>query len=89
MRINTSDFSLLLSEGNIHDRNEREKIASFVFEKLQIKNLFFGKEAVLSCFSTGRSTAIVVDSGTDSSSVTTVHDGFALSKTSKKIPIGG
>lgn len=89
MRIDSSNFSLLLSEDNVNDRNERERIANFVFETLQIKNLFFCKASVLSCFSTGRSTAVVVDCGTDLSSVTTVHDGFALSKTSKKSLIGG
>lgn len=65
MRIDPSNFSILLSEDNVNDRNERERIANFVFETLQIKNLFFCKAAVLSCFSTGRSTAVVVDCGTD------------------------
>jgi len=37
----------------------------------------------------GRSTALVFDSGAYSSSATTVHDGFALGKTTKKCPYGG
>ena len=89
MRLEPSNLSLLLSEDNIHDRAERDKIASFVFETLQVKNLFFCKSAVLSSFSTGRSTSVVVDCGADMSSVITVHDGFALSKTIKRAVIGG
>lgn len=89
MRIDPSSFSLLLSEDNIHDRNEREKIAAFVFETLNMKNMFFCKTAVLSCFSTGRSTAVIVDCGADMSSAITVHDGFALSKSIKRVPFGG
>ena len=84
-----SNYSLLLSEDNIHNRTERENIAKMVFETLKIKNLFFCKTAALSCFATGRSTALVVDSGADTSSAVTVHDGFVLSKSVKRAPIGG
>lgn len=44
---------------------------------------------MLSCFATGRSTALVVDSGDNSTRVTAVHDGFVLNKTAKFVPYGG
>lgn len=44
---------------------------------------------MLSCFATGRSTALVVDSGDSSTRVTVVHDGFVLNKTAKIVPYGG
>lgn len=89
MNVDPSHFSLLLSEDNVHDRRDRQKIAEFVFEKLEIKNLFFCKTAVLSSFCTGRSTSVVLDCGADMSSAVTVHDGFALSKTLRRVDIGG
>ena len=89
MRADPSNYSLLLSEDNIHNRTDRETIAKIVFETLKVKNLFFCKTAVLSCFATGRSTALIMDSGADMSSAVTVHDGFVLSKLVKRTPIGG
>jgi actin-like protein 6A len=43
----------------------------------------------LSCFATGRSTAIIVDSGDSQTRVSAVHDGFVLTKTAKIAPIAG
>lgn len=68
---------------------QREAIAKIAFEKLGVANIFFLKTPVLSCFATGRSTALVVDSGDNSTRVTAVHDGFVLNKTAKFVPYGG
>lgn len=54
-----------------------------------VSNIFFLKTPVLSCFATGRSTALVVDSGDRHTRVTAVHDGFVLNKTAKIVPYGG
>lgn len=89
MRFNFEDYSFLLSEDNIHNKNQRQRIAEIFFDHLKVKNLFFCKNAVLSCFATGRSTAIVLDSGAYSTSAVTVHDGYALVKSSKKCQFGG
>jgi actin-like protein 6A len=69
--------------------SQRSIIASIAFEKLGVSNIFFLKTPVLSCFATGRSTSLVVDSGDSHTRVTAVHDGFVLNKTSKVVPYGG
>ena len=77
-------------------RNNREKIAEFFFEKLNVPNVFFLKNPVLSCFATGnfllikgRSTALVCDSGETYTRVVAVHDGFCLHKSARSIPYAG
>ena len=60
-----------------------------MFNKFDIPNVFFLKTPVLGCFATGRSTALVIDSGECSTRVVGVHDGFTLNKTGKIIPYGG
>lgn len=96
MKCEYKQYSLLLSEDNFHNRQQREKIAEIIFEKFDIKNLFFSKNAVLSCFATGkfivivgRSTGLVFDSGSDFSTATTVHEGFALNRTNQRYPVAG
>lgn len=51
-----------------------------MFEKYNIPAFFLCKNAVLSCFSHGRSTSLVVDSGATHTSAVPVHDGFVLQK---------
>lgn len=68
---------------------QRETIAKIAFEKLGVANIFFLKTPVLACFATGRSTALVADSGDSHTRVTAVHDGFVLNKATKIVPYGG
>jgi actin-like protein 6A len=89
MRFNFQEFSFLLAEDNLHNRVQRERIAQIFYETFDVKNLFFSKNAVLSCFATGRSTALVLDSGATLSEATTVHDGYALGKSNKRCNFGG
>jgi len=56
---------------------------------LNVPNIYFLKNPVLACFATGRSTALVCDSGETYTRVVPVHDGFCLYKSSKSVPYGG
>lgn len=91
--MNLKEYSLLFSED--FNKNhaqllaQRESIAQFAFEKLGVANIYFLKTPVLSCFATGRSTAIVVDSGYNFTRVSAVHDGFVLNKSVKTVPMAG
>lgn len=51
--------------------------------------MFTCKDAVLSAFSCGRSTAVVLDSGYRKTHVTPVHDGFTLQKSIISHNLGG
>lgn len=93
LKTNIKDYSILMSEDiNLKPAElleQRHKIAEVMFEKFDIPNVFFLKTPVLDCFATGRSTALVVDSGEFSTRVSGVHEGFVLNKTAKIIPYGG
>lgn len=93
LKANIADYSLLISEEIVakpHETKEaREKISEFFFERLNLANLYFLKSPVLSCFATGRSTALVLDSGDTFTRAVSVHDGFCLTKSAKWLPKGG
>ncbi len=59
---------------------EREKLTEILFETFQPPALYLGRSAVLSAFSAGRSTAVVVDLGAGGTTVTPVYDGFAVQR---------
>ena len=60
-------LSVLLTEDIVAEAHQtekqREKIAEFFFETLAIDSLTFMKKPMLSCFSLGRSSGLVLDSG--------------------------
>ena len=56
---------------------------------MHVANVFFLKAPVLSCFATGRSTALVVDSGENFARSVAVHEGYCLQKSARIIPQGG
>jgi len=51
-----------------------------MFEKYKTPALFQSKNAVLTAFSSGKATSLVLDSGGGTTSVVPVHDGYALRK---------
>ena len=58
-----------------------------MFEDLNIQSIAFMKKPTLSCFSIGRPTGIVVDSGHNFSRASVIHDGYCVA--SESIPFGG
>jgi len=78
--VKSNEHPLLMSEVPNCTPSNREKLTSLVFEKLNAPDFFLSKQPVLSCFANGKYTALVVDSGHNSTVVTAVHDGFALQK---------
>ena len=78
LRLPIKDTPLLLTEDSIHNKEGRLKLTEFLFERMQAPSMFLCKDSVLSSFACGRSTAIVLDSGSDYTTATPVHDGYAL-----------
>ena len=60
-----------------------------MFEKYNVPAFFLVKNAVLAAFSSGRATALVVDSGATHTSAVPVHEGYVLSQAVVKSPLGG
>ena len=61
-------------------RAKREKLTELMFEKYNIPAFYLVKNAVLAAFANGRSTGIVVDSGSTHTSAIPVYDGYVLSQ---------
>ena len=81
--LNTLDVTaksnnILFSDAPGHgygNRGDREALTEWTFEKLGMQSCMFMPQPVLAAFATGRTTAMVVDSGYESSSVSSVVDG--------------
>lgn len=71
---------ILMSEAPWNVRPKREKLTEIMFEKYNIPAFYLVKNAVLAAFANGRSTGIVVDSGSTHTSAVPVYDGYVLSQ---------
>jgi actin-related protein len=89
LRIPQKQYHALFSEPAKHNSEQRQKLCELIFEKTQIPGTFLCKNAVLSCFASGRSTATIIDSGSTMTCATPIHDGYALNKCMLKYDIGG
>ncbi|KAF7456374.1 Actin family protein [Cryptosporidium felis] len=83
------EHPVLLTEPSKHNRQVREKETEIMFEKFDVPAVYTAKKAVLSAFSVGRSSGLVVDIGATTTSITPVLDGYTLQKPLSEYPIGG
>ena len=74
------EHPVLLTESSFNTKEIREKYTEIFFEKYDVPAFFVAKDPVCSCFANGRSTGLVLDIGAELTSITPVHDGYALKK---------
>lgn len=89
LRIQPEEHPMLLAEPSFNSEACREKMLEIMFEKYKVPAVFVSKNAVLSAFSCGRSTAVVLDSGGGSTCVAPVHEGYVLQKAVVRSPLCG
>lgn len=80
---------LLVAAATYEAEADRLRLAEVLFEKLGAPAVFLARNAMLSAFSLGRATALVVDIGAARTCAAAVHDGFVMNKTIRQSRVGG
>lgn len=83
------DHPLFMSEPNWNPAKNREKSIELALESWAAPAFYISKSSVLSAFSMGKSTALVIDIGASNLSVAAVHDGMILKKSITRSHLGG
>jgi actin-like protein 6A len=78
--IKSEDHPILMTEVPYQSRQNREQMVTMLFETFKAPAVFLAKNPVLSAFAHGKYTALVIDSGAYGTTVTPVHDGYALTR---------
>ncbi|KAL6051768.1 Actin-related protein 4 [Balamuthia mandrillaris] len=89
LSVDPKQHPILLAEASFNTRSLREKATELMFERYQVPALFTSKNAVLATFASGRSSALVLDSGAGVTSAVAVHEGYALGKGIVKNTLAG
>merc|ERR1712072_1415326 len=80
---------VLLTEAPRNPKANREKMVQIMFETFEVQNIYVAIQAVMSLYSAGRTTGLVVDSGDGVTHTVPVFEGFSLPHAVEKMEIAG
>ncbi|VEU23262.1 DEKNAAC104385 [Brettanomyces naardenensis] len=83
------EHPLSITEQPLNPRSNRTKMCEVLFDTFNFPALHIAMPAVLSLYSTGRTTGVVIDSGDGVSTAVPVFEGFAIPGSIKRINLGG
>jgi len=83
------DVSVLITTNARSGAETRERLADILFRSFKVGSVGMANASILSLFSTGRTTGVVVDSGEGVTSTLPVFEGFALSHSFRQMDIAG
>lgn len=89
LRISPEEHNVLLTDAPLNDAANREKMTEIMFEVFTVPGMFIGIQTVLSIYSAGKTSGVVVESGESITNFVPVYEGYAFPHAISKIPLGG
>ena len=89
LRVDPEEFPILLTEAPLNPKAMRGKMTQIIFQKFKSPAMYIANQAVLSLFSSGRTTGIVVQSGDGVSHTVPIYETYALPHATLPLEIAG
>ncbi|KAN0063257.1 Centractin [Thecaphora frezii] len=85
----SEEHPVLLTEAPLNPRENRDIAAQIFFETFNVPAMYTSIQAVLSLYSSGRTTGIVLDSGDGVTHAVPVYEGFSMPNAIQRIDVAG
>ena len=89
IRASPDEHRVLLTEAAHNPKVNREKMTQIMFENFNVPAMYVAMQGVLSLYSAGRTTGIVLDSGDGVSQACPIYEGFSIPHAVSKAAIAG
>nr|QGN00865.1 ActL2 [Drosophila tsukubaensis] len=89
LKVAPDEHPVLLTEPPLNQKDNREKMTQIMFEQFDIPAMYLAVQAVLTLYSSGRTTGMVVDSGDGITHTTPVFEGFSLPHGVSRLELAG
>jgi actin-related protein len=89
LRTMPEDAPVMLTEAPMNPKKNREKMCQIFFETFNVPSFYVQIQAVLSLYSSGRTTGMVLDSGDGVTHMVPVFEGYSLPHCVKRLDLAG
>ena len=89
LHVAPEDHPILLTEAPLNPKRNRETMMEIMFEKFDHPAFYIAIQAVLSLYTTGRTTGLVLDSGDGVSHTVPVYEGYSIPHAILRIDLAG
>jgi actin len=89
LRVSPEEYNVLLTEAPQNPKGNREKMTQIMFEVFNTQGIYISIQAVLSLYSAGKTTGIVMDAGDGVSHFVPIYEGYSFPHAVGRINLAG